>query len=532
MHLPPSPFARAAVLACCALSAAACDRHPVEGRAPDAGPPTVAAEPPRLTASIVRVAPWICMLGGTEPSACYVIEGSDGLALVDTGQDADARSVRQQMRAAGFDPQRIRWIFLTHAHGDHTLGARQLRAETGAKVYAGRGDCGVLRAGGPREAFFSVFEDAPEAHATPVDVELAGGEVVDLGGVRVRAIATPGHTPGSVCYLAERDGRRALFTGDVVASLTNGDPALGAGSYSAFLPPRFRGDAETSLASLRALAAMDVPDLVLPGHPRLDPSARSPHLTQAAWDSLLAEGIVRLETLVARRRRDGEGFLDGTPKELLRGVHYWGEGRGGAVYGLVTGADALYVFNVPDADDPAAFLRQRCAESGLGAKVPAAVILTTGGPPATDGLRRLVEATGCAVVAPRAAFDHVRGICPALRELVAAEDLAERGWFPVQVLDVEGPRTPSASYVLTVRGKTVVVSGRYPVPITAGADVDDLRKRLPAPHAVEAYIGSLERFAHVRPDVWLPLFPGPARDSNVYDDAWTRVIASNRAALR
>ena len=44
-----------------------------------------------------------------------------------------------------------------------------------------------------------------------------------MGGVTLRAVGAPGHTPGSVCYLLERGGRRLLFSGDVIMSLV-GDP--------------------------------------------------------------------------------------------------------------------------------------------------------------------------------------------------------------------------------------------------------------------------------------------------------------------
>src|SRR5262249_9795301 len=158
---------------------------------------------------------------------------------------------------------------LTHAHGDHSQGAMHFRTKFGAHIYAGQGDCGVLRAGGPREALFANFP-APDTaiHATEVDGELTDGQVVEVGEARFTAIATPGHTPGSVCYLLERDGRRMLFTGDVVASLgdkVRPEESLGArgplGTYTVYLPPSYRGNAPDYLASLRKLKDMPVPDM-------------------------------------------------------------------------------------------------------------------------------------------------------------------------------------------------------------------------------------------------------------------------------
>ena len=85
-------------------------------------------------------------------------------------------------------------------------------------------------------------------HPTTVDVELHGGETIAVGDVRVQAIAAPGHTPGSICYLADCRGLRAFFAGDVIMMLRGDDPPRTEldkplGTYSAYLPPRYRGDA-------------------------------------------------------------------------------------------------------------------------------------------------------------------------------------------------------------------------------------------------------------------------------------------------
>ena len=152
---------------------------------------------PRLGPSAMTIAPGIHLLGGLEPAAAYVVETSEGLVLVDSGLQGDASLLKSQLATLGLDWRRVRAVLLTHAHGDHCGGAEHLRTVLRAKVYAGRGDAAVLRAGGPREAFFSNFSmpnDNP--HPTAVDFELKGGESIVSGNVRFRALATPGHTPG------------------------------------------------------------------------------------------------------------------------------------------------------------------------------------------------------------------------------------------------------------------------------------------------------------------------------------------------
>ena len=97
------------------------------------------------------------------------------------------------------------------------------------------------------------------------------------------------------------------------------------GTYSAYLAPRYRGNASDYLDSLRRLRALPVPDLVLPGHPGADPTPQSPSLSQQRWKALLDDGIREMETLVARYEADGADFLDGVPKPLLPDLYYLGD---------------------------------------------------------------------------------------------------------------------------------------------------------------------------------------------------------------
>ncbi|MBI3461966.1 MAG: MBL fold metallo-hydrolase [Planctomycetes bacterium] len=252
------------------------------------------------------LAPGIHILGRLSPGVAYAVETAEGLALIDSGLAADSASLIEQLRELGLDVSWLRIILLTHAHGDHSLGARRLRELSGAKIYAGKDDSPPLRAGAPREAIFANYDMTGfPIHSTPVDVELSGGEVIELGPTRFQAIATPGHTPGSMCYLLKRDDLTALFAGDTVMSMSE------LGTYSAYLAPRYRGDAQACLRSCRKLLAVPVPDLLLPGHPHNAPEPPSARLTQQQWQGLLEAGIQEMETLVARYQTDGPDFLDG-----------------------------------------------------------------------------------------------------------------------------------------------------------------------------------------------------------------------------
>src|SRR5262245_59506634 len=165
----------------------------------------VARKIPLLDGSTVTIVPGVHLLGNLGPAAAYVIEGSDGLILIDAGLDDDARLLKSEMARLGLDWKKSRAIFLTHVHGDHCGGAEHLRKTTGATVYASQADAPFIMAGGPREAVFSTFSMPHHSpHPTTVDVVLIGDETLTVGDVRVRVLGAPGHTPGSTCYLVER----------------------------------------------------------------------------------------------------------------------------------------------------------------------------------------------------------------------------------------------------------------------------------------------------------------------------------------
>ena len=426
------------------------------------------ARVPRLARSSVRVAPKLYMIGDLGPSAAYVIETSVGFILVDSGLDKDAAHLKAEMAKLGLDWKRVRIILLTHAHGDHTGGAEGLRLAAGAKVYAGEGDVAVLSTGGPREALFSTFYmPDQETHSTHVDFALKGGETISLGDINIRAIATPGHTPGSMCYLMERRDYRALFAGDVIMMLRGDDQPrteLGKplGTYSAYLSPRYRGNAKDYLDTLERLRQVPVPDLVLPGHPRADVSPESPCLSQDRWQSLLDRGIADLKTILSRYASDGADFLDGIPKVLLPELYYLGNFRGSAVYAFFA-SSKFFVVDAPGGAGVLDFVKGGLRRLGREPSNPAAVLLTSCSRSATAGLSELVEKCRTAVVVSADGVEFLRESLPPGTTIIPAEELPDKGWFPVISIPLRGLGFAPAAYELTVvRKRKFSLPGEIP----------------------------------------------------------------------
>lgn len=170
----------------------------------------------------------------TEMSDCqvYAVDTGEQVVLVDAGRGDDAYPLLvQRLERLGLW-SRVSLCLITHAHQDHAGGANQLRAD-GVQVWGHPG----LQAWPP---------GGPLCTRVELDRGLQGGEIFCAGNVAFQVLATPGHTSTCLTYLADIDGRRCAFTGDLVAP---------GGMVGAVLRADF--DRDRLERSLAALAARD-----------------------------------------------------------------------------------------------------------------------------------------------------------------------------------------------------------------------------------------------------------------------------------
>jgi glyoxylase-like metal-dependent hydrolase (beta-lactamase superfamily II) len=161
--------------------------------------------------------------------------GSSSCVVVDPGPD-DAGHLAAVRTAAADAGVRIAVVLLTHGHPDHAEGARRFATDAGVGVRA-----------------------LDPAHRLGSE-GLAGGDVVEVDGLQLRVVPTPGHTADSLSFLLAADG--GLLTGDTV---------LGRGTTVVAWPDGRLADYLESLERLASLAADGSVLRVLPGHgPVLD----------------------------------------------------------------------------------------------------------------------------------------------------------------------------------------------------------------------------------------------------------------------
>lgn len=131
-------------------------------------------------------------------------EGSGKAFVVDPG--ADYEKLRERLDDNGITE--VTHILLTHGHFDHIGAAARLKKQTGARVCIHRRDASML---GSDDDSLAAMAGLTLEPVRP-DCLLKGGEIIVAADIEVRVLHTPGHSGGSVCYLAGD----AMFSGDTL----------------------------------------------------------------------------------------------------------------------------------------------------------------------------------------------------------------------------------------------------------------------------------------------------------------------------
>lgn len=197
----------------------------------------------------------ITITGGSLYTNCYMAwgEGSDTCILVDPGFEGE--QILDAVRSQG---KKVEAILLTHGHFDHVGGVKVIAAQTGCKVYIHKADLEL-----PNKLTLGTI---------PCTDHYDEGDVLQLAGLSLKVMHTPGHTPGGVSLVCED----VIFSGDTLFAGTCGRTDLPGGSYL-----------EISRSLLR-LSELEGEYRVLPGHGEsssMDMERRfNPYMQGASWN--------------------------------------------------------------------------------------------------------------------------------------------------------------------------------------------------------------------------------------------------------
>jgi glyoxylase-like metal-dependent hydrolase (beta-lactamase superfamily II) len=177
---------------------------------------------------------------------CFLLrrEGSESGLIVDPGEEPDRISAAIDQIGL-----RVEAILLTHCHFDHIGAVAPIAKATGAPVHCPELEVPVLA---------DIMAYVPYSGIGPfesydADETVRGGEALELAGLTIDVIATPGHSPGHVTYSVR--GEEAIFSGDVLFQGSVGRVDLPG------------GDGPTLMRSIAALLESHPPETgVYPGH--------------------------------------------------------------------------------------------------------------------------------------------------------------------------------------------------------------------------------------------------------------------------
>ena len=129
----------------------------------------------------------------------WAVKTSEGIILIDTGNEYSAKElITEGLKKLGEDPAQIKYVILTHAHGDRYFGAKYVQETHNARVIMSQADWDAMYAS----------NEPPELRPKK-DMIATDGMKLTLGDTTVTLYLTPGHTPGTISVLVPlRDGNR------------------------------------------------------------------------------------------------------------------------------------------------------------------------------------------------------------------------------------------------------------------------------------------------------------------------------------
>ncbi len=256
----------------------------------------------------------------------YLLPGAAGtFALIESGPGSTLGTVLEGVREAGFAPEKLTSVLVTHIHLDHAGAAGTLAQRFGAEVYVFEGGAGHLidpsrlLASAGRIYGDRMAELWGETLPLPRDLlrPVRDGETLEILGHRLGVMYTPGHASHHVSYVLEQ---KRMFAGDAAGIRLPGSSVV----RPALPPPEF--DLELWTGSIQAMRQAGPSELLLTHFGRVsdvDGHFRALEMQHRGWSESILEGMnagENDETLAARVAKLSRDALlaDGASEKTIR----------------------------------------------------------------------------------------------------------------------------------------------------------------------------------------------------------------------
>ncbi|MFT3805510.1 subclass B3 metallo-beta-lactamase [Arenimonas sp.] len=238
---------------------------------------------------------------GTCGISAVLITSDAGHVLIDGGTEKGATLILANIRTLGFDPRDVKLILNSHEHHDHAGGLAALQQATGADVVVRAPTLTVL-ARGKSDRSDPQFLDLNSLPVVSRLRALADGEILEIGRLRLKAHATPGHSPGGTSWTwtsCEGSDCRGIAYVDSLSSISDKQ-------YRYSDHPEYLAAFRRTLKTVAALPC----DVLLTPHPsasamwsRLGAGATDPLAEPDGCKTYAANAMDRLEARLAEEHR-------------------------------------------------------------------------------------------------------------------------------------------------------------------------------------------------------------------------------------
>lgn len=160
----------------------------------------------------------------SHPKDCnvYLIDGGNGLTLIDTGVGLGNNIIEENIKSHGFDLRNINQIILTHCHADHSGGARYFKQKTGAELLVHKEEADMISYADEDALGLKIakkvgfYPSDYKLNSCKVDKKLEDGMKITIGRYTLKVIWTPGHSKGEISLFGIINNKRVIFTGGTV----------------------------------------------------------------------------------------------------------------------------------------------------------------------------------------------------------------------------------------------------------------------------------------------------------------------------
>ena len=167
---------------------------------------------------------------GGKVHSSWALTTSDGIILIDTIFPYNSEElIVGGLQKLGLDPRSIKYVLISHAHGDHIGGAEMLQARYGARVVMGAPDWETV----------AKYPNRYKTMAPKRDIVATDGMTITLGGTTVTMWLTPGHTPGTLSYTFRVLDRgtpiNVAYSGGTAFNFVNDTPNPGIRNFQTYI---------------------------------------------------------------------------------------------------------------------------------------------------------------------------------------------------------------------------------------------------------------------------------------------------------